>query len=98
MFHLLEDLCHKYDLQLAAASCEATGTSQVFQKYMDDLRTLQSSQAELARAQESQIILEHTTTYSIVEFGESTPLTCNLMQQCSDKRDKMTHLVSKTAQ
>eukprot|EP00731_Ephydatia_muelleri_P026210 Em0018g310a len=68
MFHLLEDLCHKYDLQLAAASCEATGTSKVFQKYMDDLRTLQSSQAELARAQESLIILEQTTTCSVVKF------------------------------
>ncbi|KAL5467432.1 hypothetical protein EMCRGX_G031654 [Ephydatia muelleri] len=62
------DLCHKYDLQLAAASCEATGTSKVFQKYMDDLRTLQSSQAELARAQESLIILEQTTTCSVVKF------------------------------
>ena len=98
MFHLLEDMCQKYDLQLAAASCEATGTSKVFQKYMDDLRTLQSSQAELACAQESLIILEQITTYSVVKFGESTPLTCNLMQQCSDKRDKMTQLVSKTAQ
>ena len=65
---------------------------------MDDLRTLQSSQAELACAQESLIILEQITTYSVVKFGESTPLTCNLMQQCSDKRDKMTQLVSKTAQ
>eukprot|EP00731_Ephydatia_muelleri_P013198 Em0007g508a len=92
MFHLLEDMCQKYDLQLAAASCEATGTSKVFQKYMDDLRTLQSSQAELACAQESLIILEQITTYSVVKFGESTPLTCNLMQQCSDKRDKMTQL------
>ena len=65
---------------------------------MDDVRTLQSSQAELARAQESLQILEQITTYFLVKFGESTPLTCNLMQQCSDKREKMTRLISKTAQ
>ena len=88
---MLEEECHKLDIQLASTYSESTPTS--FATYSQKFQELQSGKAELKKRLETQHVMEQLATYMSIQNAEPSDVIAYLLQQCEDNRQAMTTLV-----
>ena len=92
IFHLLEDECHSYDMQLAFLS-QPQSTTSSFTDYCIELQKLQLMKAECAEAQDSLRGLEEVTTYVAICLGEKDPISADYIKQVKEKRQSVKAMV-----
>ena len=87
IFHLLEDACHNFDMQLAFLTQPTTSTCTTnFLAYCMELQKLQVKRAKCAEALDELSALEEVTSYIAISLGKDDPITKNFLKEINEKK------------
>ena len=92
VFHLLEDACHSYDMQLAFIN-QPTNSTSSFSAYSVELHKLQMLKAKYAETKDELVDLEEVMTYVAVCLGKDDSITNNLIKQVNEKKQTVRQMV-----
>ena len=92
VFHLLEDACHSYDMQLAFINQPTNNTSS-FSAYCVELHKLHMLKAKYAECKDELADLEEVMTYVAVCLGKDDSITNSFIKQVNEKKQSVKQMV-----